>query len=213
MKDLLGPPPYEDDPLDREPVVGLATGLSWTADGGVVQLIEATAMEGTGRIVVTGRLGDVMRESADIAYSWVRAHGATLGLDDERVRRLDLHVHAPEGGVRKDGPSAGVALATAIVSVFTRRAVLPDVAMTGELTLRGRVLDVAGIREKVTAAQRAGLHHVLLPAQNRKDVEVLPAALKRRMRFQFCERIEEYLEAALVPATGGSAAHDGDLAR
>jgi ATP-dependent Lon protease len=200
VSDLLGPAPYEDDPLDREPVVGLATGLSWTADGGVVQLIEATAMEGTGRIVVTGRLGDVMRESADIAYSWVRAHGASLGLEDARMQRLDLHIHAPEGGVRKDGPSAGVALATAIVSVFTGRAVLPDVAMTGELTLRGRVLDVAGIREKVSAAQRAGVHHVLLPGQNRKDVAMLPAALTRKMRFEFFDRIEDYLAAALVPA-------------
>ena len=203
IAELLGPPPFEESPLLAEPAVGVATGLAWTVDGGVVQLIEAIAMGGSGRIVVTGRLGDVMRESADIAYSWVRAHAEDLSIDDKKVQNLDLHVHAPEGGVRKDGPSAGVALATALVSVFSGRPVRPDVAMTGELTLRGRVLDVGGIREKVSAAHRAGIRRVLLPARNKKDVEILTPDLKADMHFEFFDDVSQYLEAALLPAPKG----------
>ena len=204
--ELLGAPPYEPGAIDREPAIGVANGLAWTSDGGVVQVIEATAMPGTGRIVVTGRLGDVMRESADIAYSWVRANGDKLGLDDQRMRRLDLHVHAPEGGVRKDGPSAGVALVTAIVSAFAERPIRSDVAMTGELTLHGRVLEVAGIREKVSAAHRAGIRHVLLPASNRKDVDVLSPDLRGGMRFEFLDCVTAFLTAALLdrPTTTAS---------
>jgi ATP-dependent Lon protease len=199
VPELLGPPPFEESPLLAEPSVGVATGLAWTVDGGVVQLIETIAMGGSGRIVVTGRLGDVMRESADIAYSWVRAHAEELAIDDKKVQGLDLHVHAPEGGVRKDGPSAGVALATALVSVFSGRPVRPDVAMTGELTLRGRVLDVGGIREKVSAAHRAGIRRVLLPARNKKDVEALTPDLKADMHFEFLDNVSQYLDAALLP--------------
>ncbi len=199
--DLLGQPPHETNPVSDDPAVGVATGLAWTADGGVVQVIEAIAMPGSGRIVVTGRLGDVMRESADIAYSWVRANGASLGLDDKRLRHLDLHVHAPEGGVRKDGPSAGVALVTAIVSAFAGRPVRSDVAMSGELTLHGRVLEVAGIREKVSAAHRAGIRHVLLPASNRKDVDILSPDLRAGMRFEFLDQVSEYLTAAWTSAS------------
>jgi ATP-dependent Lon protease len=200
LPELLGQPPYEDDPLLRDPAIGVATGLAWTSDGGVMQLIEAIAMAGSGRIVVTGRLGDVMRESADIAYSWVRANVDTLGLDDKKIQSLDLHIHAPEGGVRKDGPSTGVAIATAIVSVFGGRPIRPDVAMTGELTLRGRVLAVGGIREKVSAAHRAGVRHVLLPTRNRKDVEALTPELRAEMRFEFLDDVMQYLEAALLPS-------------
>jgi ATP-dependent Lon protease len=198
--DLLGPAPFDESPLPREPAVGVAVGLAWTADGGVVQLVEALAMTGSGRIVVTGRLGDVMRESADIAYSWVRANARRLLIDEEKAERLDLHVHAPEGGVRKDGPSAGVAIAAAIVSALTGRPLRPDVAMTGELTLRGQILAVGGVREKVSAAQRAGLRHLLLPAANRRDVEMLGNDLKGELRFEFLERIDPYLTTALLPA-------------
>jgi ATP-dependent Lon protease len=196
---LLGPAIHAEDALPREPAIGAAAGLAWTTDGGVVQWIEVISMSGAGHIVVTGRLGDVMRESADIAYSWARANAAALGFREEDVKDLDLHVHAPEGGVRKDGPSAGVALVTAIVSVFSRRAIRPDVAMTGELTLRGRVLEVSGIREKVSAAHRAGIRHVCLPAANRKDVETLSEDVRRVMRFDFFERVTEYLDVALLP--------------
>jgi ATP-dependent Lon protease len=201
--DLLGPPPFADDPLAREPQVGVATGLAWTADGGVVQMIEVLAMPGSGHIVVTGRLGDVMRESADIAYSWARANAGALGIDDDKVRDLDLHVHAPEGGVRKDGPSAGVALATAIVSVFTGRPVRPEIAMTGELTLRGQVLAVGGIREKVSASLRSGVSRVLLPAGNRKDVGSLPDHLRTGIEFAFFEHLRDYLDVALLPRDPG----------
>jgi ATP-dependent Lon protease len=198
VEELLGPSLYEEDVLSREPAVGVAAGLAWTADGGVVQLIEVSAMAGAGRIVVTGRLGDVMRESADLAYSWTRANAARLGFRDEDVRDLDLHVHAPEGGVRKDGPSTGVALAAAMVSVFTRRPVRADVAMTGELTLRGRVLSVGGVREKVSAAHRAGIRHILFPEGNRKDVEALSSDLRKGMRFDFLAEVPQYLEIALA---------------
>ncbi|HVG95132.1 MAG TPA: S16 family serine protease, partial [Planctomycetota bacterium] len=172
---------------------------AWTADGGVVQWIEVASMKGAGHIVVTGRLGDVMRESADIAYSWARANALELGFREETVENLDLHVHAPEGGVRKDGPSAGVALVTAIVSVFTRRRVRSDVAMTGELTLRGHILEVEGIREKVSAAHRAGIREILLPAGNRKDVEALSTDLRRDTTFRFLDTIQEFLAASLLP--------------
>jgi ATP-dependent Lon protease len=201
---LLGPPTYEESVLSRDPAVGIAAGLAWTADGGVVQLIEVSSMAGAGRIVVTGRLGDVMRESADLAYSWARANAAALGFKDEDVRDLDLHVHAPEGGVRKDGPSTGVALAVAIVSVFTRRPVRADVAMTGELTLRGRVLDVGGIREKVSAAHRAGIRHILFPTGNRRTVEALSPDLKKDMRFDFLDHVYQYLDLALLPAVSAA---------
>jgi ATP-dependent Lon protease len=213
LGELLGPPPYEDDPLLREPAIGVATGLAWTSDGGVMQLIEAIAMAGSGRIVVTGRLGDVMRESADIAYSWVRAHVDALGLDDKKIQSLDLHIHAPEGGVRKDGPSTGVAIATAIVSVFGGRPIRPDVAMTGELTLRGRVLAVGGIREKVSAAHRAGIRHVLLPTRNKKDVDALTPELRAEMRFEFLDDVNQYLEAAVLPAASVEKAPDSRPAR
>jgi ATP-dependent Lon protease len=201
LRAVLGAPRYEESTVAREPAVGVVAGLAWTAEGGVLQLIEATSMAGAGRIVVTGRLGDVMRESADIAYSWARANARSIGFEERNVQDLDLHVHAPEGGVRKDGPSAGVAIATAIVSVFTQRPVRPDVAMTGELTLRGRVLEVDGVREKASAALRAGVRHLLLPSANRKDVDGLPEHLRRGIRFEFLERVTEFLDLALLPST------------
>ncbi len=203
VRDLLGPPLHADDQAMREPSVGVAAGLAWTADGGVVQWIEVASMKGSGHVLVTGRLGDVMRESADIAYSWARANAQDLGLAEEDVTGLDLHVHAPEGDVKKDGPSAGVALVTAIVSVFTHRPVRSDVAMTGELTLRGKVLDVGGIREKVSAAHRAGIREILLPEGNRKDVDALTPDLRRDTTFRFLETVREYLDAALLAKPGG----------
>jgi ATP-dependent Lon protease len=199
VRALLGPPLHVHEVVVREPAVGAVAGLAWTADGGVVQWIEVASMKGAGHIVVTGRLGDVMRESADIAYSWARANALELGFREETVENLDLHVHAPEGGVRKDGPSAGVALVTAIVSVFTRRRVRSDVAMTGELTLRGHILEVEGIREKVSAAHRAGIREILLPAGNRKDVEALSTDLRRDTTFRFLDTIQEFLAASLLP--------------
>jgi ATP-dependent Lon protease len=199
VSDLLGPPPYPDSAPSREPAVGVVTGLAWTPEGGVLQPLEVIKMSGSGRIVVTGRLGDVMRESADIAYSWARANAPELGIDEKGLSDIDLHVHAPEGSIRKDGPSAGVALAAATVSVLTGRLIRADVAMTGELTLHGRVLDVGGIREKVSAAHRAGIHRVLIPATNRQDIDALPESLRTGMTFDFLQHVREYLAIALLP--------------
>jgi ATP-dependent Lon protease len=148
----LGRPHFTDEGRAREPSVGVATGLAWTAGGGTVLFIEAQAMPGGGRVVITGRLGEVMRESVDLAFSWVRSHAEELGIPVEAFRTQDVHVHVPEGATPKDGPSAGVTIVTALVSLFTGKPIRTDLAMTGEVTLKGRVLPVGGIKEKVLSA-------------------------------------------------------------
>src|SRR5262249_27605745 len=157
----LEAPPFRDEERAREPSVGVATGLAWTAGGGTVMFIEATSMPGKGDVHVTGRLGEVMRESVDLALSWGKANARDFGIDPDVFRRLDVHVHVPEGATPKDGPSAGVTLVTALVSLFTGRPVRTDLAMTGEVTLKGRVLPVGGIKEKVLSAHRVGIREVL----------------------------------------------------
>ncbi len=193
---FLGPPRHLDSELNTVGEVGVANGLAWTEAGGEVLTIEVVTTAGQG-LVLTGQLGDVMKESGQAALTWARAHLARCGIDDEPIARRQVHVHVPAGAIPKDGPSAGVTLATALVSLATGRAVRADVAMTGEVTLRGRVLPVGGVREKALAALRAGITHVIVPERNVPDLEEIPREAKRRLRFIPVSTMEQVLAAAL----------------
>jgi ATP-dependent Lon protease len=194
---ILGAPRFEDEVAMRTSVPGVATGLAWTPVGGDILFIEATRAPGGGKLILTGQLGDVMRESAQAALSLVKNRAGSLGIDPALFERSDIHIHVPAGATPKDGPSAGVAMFTALVSLLTARAVRNDTAMTGEISLRGLVLPVGGIKEKTVAAARAGLTRVLLPARNRKDLEEIPEDARRRLEFVWLERAEQATEAAL----------------
>jgi len=200
LVEILGPPRFEGEVAMRTSVPGVATGLAWTPVGGDILFVEATRIPGDGRLILTGQLGEVMRESAQAALSLVKARASELGLDPAMFAKSDIHIHVPAGAIPKDGPSAGVAMFTALVSLLTNRTVRNDTAMTGEISLRGLVLPVGGIKEKVVAAARAGLATVILPARNRKDYEEVPEAARNVLRFVWTERVEEVIEAALEPA-------------
>jgi ATP-dependent Lon protease len=193
----LGPPRRSHGIAEEQDEIGVATGMSWTAGGGDVMAIEVSVMKGKGALSLTGQLGNVMRESAQAALSFARASADTLGIKPKRFESCDIHIHVPEGAVPKDGPSAGITLATALVSAMTGRPVRRDVAMTGEITLRGRVLPVGGVKEKILGAHRAGIATVILPRRNEQDLSDVPAQVKRRMRFVFADRMDEVLAAAL----------------
>ena len=184
---------------ERTLIPGVSIGLSWTAAGGEVLYIEATQMWGQKGLTITGQLGDVMKESAQAALSWVRSHARQLGIEESFFERVDLHLHVPEGAIPKDGPSAGVTLVTALVSQLTGRPVRPRVAMTGEITLSGRVLPVGGIKEKVLAAHRMGIKEVILPKRNEKAVkEDIPDNVREDLKIHLVSSIEEVLELALT---------------
>ena len=197
---ILGVPRYAVEEAEKEPEIGAVTGLAWTSTGGDLMHIEALRMPGTGRLTVTGQLGDVMRESVDAAYSWVRSRGAQLSIGEEEFRETDLHVHFPAGAIPKDGPSAGLAITLAIASVLSRRPVRRDIAMTGEVTLRGKALEIGGVKEKVLAAYRAGLREIILPKQNEKDLREVPQEVRDKMAFTFVNTMDEVLRLALLPA-------------
>ena len=202
---LLGPAPFDPDSTTLDDKVGVAAGLAYTPAGGEVLEIEVSAVPGRGRLQLTGTLGDVMKESANAALSCARARAAALGLDPDFHRTRDLHLHIPSGATPKDGPSAGVAITTAIVSALTGVPVRGDVAMTGEITLRGRVLPVGGVREKVVAAQRVGVTHVVLPAANRRQLEELPDDVRAGLTFHAVESLDEVLALALRGAPDAAA--------
>ncbi len=200
VREILGAARYEPEVALRTSTAGVATGLAWTPVGGDILFIEATSMPGKGQLILTGQLGDVMKESAQAAFSLVRSRAETLGLPGFDFATRDLHVHLPAGAIPKDGPSAGVALFMAIASLLTGRKVRSDVAMTGEISLRGLVLPVGGIKEKTLAALRAGIHTVLLPARNRKDLEDIPENARNQLEFIWLETVDDALAAALLPA-------------
>jgi len=193
---ILGPVRFENETAMRTSVPGVATGLAWTPAGGDILFIEATRVDGDGRLILTGHLGEVMKESAQAALSLVKSRAKSLGIDQAQLRKSDIHIHVPAGATPKDGPSAGVAMTMALVSLLTERAMRSDTAMTGEISLRGLVLPVGGIKEKVTAAARAGITTVLLPARNRHDLDDIPEEVRNRMRFVWCERIDDAIAAA-----------------
>ena len=206
LAEILGPPRFEGEVAMRTSIPGVATGLAWTPVGGDILFIEATRIPGNGRLILTGQLGEVMKESAQAALSLVKGRASGLGLDPEMFDKSDIHIHVPAGAIPKDGPSAGVAMYTALVSLLTNRTVRSDTAMTGEISLRGLVLPVGGIKEKVVAAARAGLSTVILPARNRKDYEEIPEGARNALRFLWAERVEDVMEAALEPASAPSSA-------
>jgi ATP-dependent Lon protease len=197
---ILGPRRFEAEIAERTSVPGVATGLAWTPVGGDILFIEAARVPGNGRLILTGQLGDVMKESAQAALSLVKSMHRSLGLDPVLFEKNDIHVHVPAGAIPKDGPSAGVAMFTALASLLSGRSVRSDTAMTGEISLRGLVLPVGGIKEKVLAAMHAGLQRVMLPARNRRDYEEIPAEARDALEFIWLERVEDALAAALVPA-------------
>ncbi len=195
--DYLGKPRFYFEAAERTEIPGVATGMVWTPTGGDITFIEATQMKGSKRLILTGKLGDVMKESAQAAVSYVRSKAAMLGIDEDSFAKSDLHIHVPAGAVPKDGPSAGVTIATALVSLLTERPVRADVAMTGEITLRGQVLPVGGIKQKVLGAARVGIETVILPERNKPDLEDIPDEIREKMTFVFAERVDDVFSAAL----------------
>jgi ATP-dependent Lon protease len=194
---VLGPPRFENEVAMRTSIPGVATGLAWTPVGGDILFIEATRVPGNGRLILTGQLGEVMRESAQAALSLVKNRATDFGIDAGLFEKSDIHVHVPAGAMPKDGPSAGVAIFVALISLMTGRTVHSDTAMTGEISLRGLVLPVGGIKEKVVAAAGAGLKKVLLPARNRRDQEEIPEDARKRLQLIWLERVDDAVAAAL----------------
>jgi ATP-dependent Lon protease len=217
VRDLLGKARFYNDVRERTETPGVATGLAWTPVGGDILFIEATRMPGGKGFLVTGQLGDVMKESSQAAYSYVRSKSVDLGIEQDKLDKSDIHLHIPEGATPKDGPSAGVTMATALASLLTNRRVKDNIAMTGEITLRGRVLPVGGIKEKVLAAHRAGLDTVILPIRNERDLDDLPEEIRKELTFILAERVEDVWKAALedaktVPAElNGHGNHEPEL--
>lgn len=201
IEKYLGPPKFTFGLAESEDEVGVSTGLVWTEVGGDVIFIEASVMRGKGKLILTGQLGDVMRESAQAAVSYIRARTEKLGIDPDFNEKLDIHIHVPAAAIPKDGPSAGITMATALASALTGRAVHRDIAMTGEITLRGRVLPIGGLKEKLLAAHRAGIKTVLVPKENVRDLELVPAHVQEEMRIVPVASMDEVLERALVSKT------------
>jgi ATP-dependent Lon protease len=207
VRGWLGRARFFFEAADRTSVPGVATGLAVTGMGGDVLFVEATAMDGPEGLTITGQLGDVMKESAEIALSYVRSHASALGIPADAFKGKRVHLHVPAGAVPKDGPSAGVTMSTALVSLLTERPVLPVVGMTGEVTLQGKVLPIGGVKQKVLAAHRAGLTTVVLPKRNGPDLEDVPEAVRQQMTFHLADQVEDVLAAALeAPAPVASRA-------
>ncbi len=194
----LGVPRYRFGEVEREDQVGIVTGLAWTEMGGELLTTEATVMPGKGKLIITGKLGEVMQESAQAAMSYVRSRADRFGIDRRFAETCDIHIHLPEGAIPKDGPSAGVTMATALVSALTKIPVRRDVAMTGEITLRGRVLPIGGLKEKTLAAHRAGMKTVLIPRENRKDLREIPKKIRDQLRIVPVEYVDDVLREALL---------------
>jgi ATP-dependent Lon protease len=200
IRELLGKPKYRRRRKQKESMVGVSTGLAWTQVGGEILETQVGLMKGKGKLTLTGKLGDVMQESARAAVSYVRGRTELLGIDPKFSEVLDVHIHVPEGAIPKDGPSAGITMATAMISAFTNRKVRRDLAMTGEITLRGNVLPVGGIKEKVLAARQYGIRTLILPASSKKNLEEIAKSIRKEMDFVLVSDIRQVLEKALEPA-------------
>ena len=205
LYDLLGLAPRESDSYEGNEFAGVVTGLAWTEVGGEILMAESSLSPGNGeRLTITGNLGNVMKESATIALEWVKAHAKVLGIDPALFGKYNLHIHFPEGAIPKDGPSAGITIATSIVSTFLQRRVAERIAMTGEITLRGKVLPVGGIREKILAAKRAGIETIVLSKRNKRDIEDIPARYLDGMNFHYVDTVSDVIDYAITdtPAVG-----------
>ncbi|RMF24238.1 MAG: endopeptidase La, partial [Deltaproteobacteria bacterium] len=202
LEKYLGPPKFRYGRAEDEAMIGVTTGLAWTEQGGELLNTEATVLPGKGKLTITGQLGDVMQESAQAAMSYVRSRAQELGLPIDFYQKIDVHIHVPEGAIPKDGPSAGVTMVTSFVSALTRLPVRHDVAMTGEITLRGRILPIGGLKEKVMAAHRAGIKKVLIPGENVQDIKEIPKTVLKEIEIQPVEHMDEVLREALVLPEG-----------
>ena len=200
LDEFLGVAKFRDSQVHEKSEVGLVTGLAWTEVGGTILQTEVQVLDGKGKLTATGQLGDVMQESAQAALSYIRSRAHQLGLAKDFYRNVDIHVHVPEGAIPKDGPSAGITLATGLASALTKIKVRRDIAMTGEITLRGKVLPIGGLKEKLLAAHRAGIFEAILPDENRKDLADLPELLKSSMKLHFVQQMDEVLQIALEGA-------------
>ncbi len=198
LQKILGIPKYRHSMAEENDQTGVATGLAWTEVGGEILTVEVTPVKGKGQLILTGKLGEVMRESAQAAFSYIRSRAKELGIEEDFHEKYDLHIHVPEGAIPKDGPSAGITIATAILSALTERPVRKDVAMTGEITLRGRVLPIGGLKEKILAANRSGIKKVLVPKENEKDLEDIPANVSRKIQIELVDSMDEVWHEALV---------------
>lgn len=198
LANYLGKPIYRIDKANLKDEVGTVMGLAWTKVGGDTLTVEASVMPGSGKLSLTGQLGDVMKESAQAGFSYIRSNAKKLNIDEDFYKNIDIHIHVPEGAIPKDGPSAGITMVTAMVSAITKVPVRKDVAMTGEITLTGKVLPIGGLKEKVLAAHRAGIYKIIAPLENKRDLDEIPQSIKRKLEFKFVERIDEVLDAALV---------------
>jgi len=198
LQSYLGKPIYRTDKANQKDEIGIVFGLAWTRVGGEILTVEASIMPGSGKLNLTGQLGDVMKESAQAGLSYIRANADKLNIDKDFYKNVDIHIHVPEGAIPKDGPSAGITMVTAMVSALKKVPVRKDVAMTGEITLTGKILPIGGVKEKVLAANRAGITKVILPQENKRDLDEIPQSVKRKLEFKFVERIDEVLDFALV---------------
>src|ERR1051326_46522 len=201
LPELLGPWRFRDLEAEKKNEVGAATGLAWTEVGGQILAVECTLMDGKGKLTITGKLGEVMQESAQAAMSYIRSRSHSLGLPRDFYRNLDVHIHIPEGAIPKDGPSAGITLATTICSALTKIPVRGDIAMTGEITLRGKVLGIGGLKEKLMAAHRHGILEAIVPMDNKKDLPDIPENIRNEMKIHFVESMDEVLKIALERET------------
>ncbi len=197
LEDYLGPIKFHGEAKEQEPSTGVATGLAWTPAGGTIHFVEATIMKGKGELILTGQLGDILKESAKAALSYIKSNATKFGIETKKLMNKDIHVHIPEGAIPKDGPSAGITLTVALISTFTEKPVSPDYAMTGEITLRGKILPIGGVKEKVLAAKMAGIEKVILPKDNEKDLAVIPEEHQKGLKFYFVSQIEEAAKLAI----------------
>jgi ATP-dependent Lon protease len=203
VESMLGPRKYFSDVAGEEDRVGVVTGLAWTESGGDIIFVEASRMPGKKELTLTGSLGDVMQESAKAALTFVRAHAADFGIESDFFEKSDIHIHVPAGAIPKDGPSAGITIATSLISLFTGRPARRDVAMTGELTLTGRILPIGGVKEKVLAARRAGVSTILLPARNRENLKEIDEEILKEIQIHFVDNLRDVVRCTLLPVREG----------
>ncbi len=197
VEKYLGPPQFFMTEAERQDEVGVATAIAWTENGGEIMPVEVLIMEGKGNLQITGQIGDVMQESAQAALSYVKSKATTLNIDPDLFEEVDVHIHIPEGAIPKDGPSAGITMATALFSAFTERKVFKEIGMTGEITLRGKILPIGGVREKILAAHRSGLRTILLPEKNEKDLVEVPKKVRDDLKIVFVKHMDEVVKLAL----------------